>query len=53
LRLARRLVPRFTRGMAFSFLFSSYWRLEVRRKIRRAAISDLFTRLNLLLISDC
>jgi hypothetical protein len=29
--------------MEFSFLFSSYWRLEVR-KIRRAALSDLFTR---------
>jgi hypothetical protein len=31
--------------MEFSFLFSGYWRLEVR-KIRRAAVSGLFTRLN-------
>jgi hypothetical protein len=30
--------------MEFSFLLSSYWRLEVR-KIRVAAISGLFTRL--------
>jgi hypothetical protein len=38
------LVPRFTRGMVFSFLLSLYWRLEVRM-IRLAAISGLFTRL--------
>src|SRR5271169_6638597 len=30
LRLARRLVPRFTRGMVFSFFISKYWRLEAR-----------------------
>src|ERR1700722_16926795 len=51
LRFARRLVPRFTRGMEFSFLVSSYWRLEVR-KTRPAAVSDLFTRSNALLIVD-
>jgi len=37
--------------MEFSFLVSSYWRLEVR-KIRPAAVSDLFTRSNSLLIVD-
>jgi hypothetical protein len=30
--------------MVFSFFISIHWRLEVRT-IRRAAISDLFTRL--------
>src|SRR3954452_6454583 len=43
LRFWRRLVPRFTRGMVFSFLLSIKRRLEVR-KVRRASTSDLFTR---------
>jgi len=38
------LVPRFTRGMSFSFLLSMYWRLEVRT-IHRSGDLYLFTRL--------